>query len=375
MPSESWPPISVALAVGARLHDAAHAPLRHRPVCSPASRPRRARWHGRSRRRRERGDAQHASRDRAGRRPRRSGAPGAPERLVGHRAADRDRDDAVRLADRVLLLPALPGRRVAAGGHLRAERRRCRSSLTGVLVATSVPMLLAARAARAGRARAAWLAIGAAALVQAGYLARADRRSSRRLPQVQPTGSAYGSIYFTLLVAHHAHVAVGLLIDVWLLARLAVRAHELPRDRGARRRALLVLRQRRRDRGRADPALAVAMRLSGFSPPLDALLVVRTAGRAGRLDGDARRRLRADRGALRPGRGTMGDRGRRLDDRADGGRGGDRGTRRACRRRRVLPYADRRGAAVARRNRRRAGRIHFLAVIGLTIRRCSWRSS
>ena len=33
-------------------------------------------------------------------------------------------------------------------------------------------------------------------------------------------GSAYGSIYFTLLAVHHAHVGVGVLLDGWLLTRL-----------------------------------------------------------------------------------------------------------------------------------------------------------
>jgi heme/copper-type cytochrome/quinol oxidase subunit 3 len=35
-----------------------------------------------------------------------------------------------------------------------------------------------------------------------------------------PSTNAYGSIYFTLLGAHHAHVLVGLLLSGWLLARL-----------------------------------------------------------------------------------------------------------------------------------------------------------
>ena len=34
------------------------------------------------------------------------------------------------------------------------------------------------------------------------------------------TGSAYASIYFTLLGAHAAHVAAGILLELWVLARL-----------------------------------------------------------------------------------------------------------------------------------------------------------
>jgi cytochrome c oxidase subunit III len=36
-----------------------------------------------------------------------------------------------------------------------------------------------------------------------------------------PAQNAYGSIYFSLLGAHHAHVALGLLLDAFLLVRLS----------------------------------------------------------------------------------------------------------------------------------------------------------
>ena len=41
------------------------------------------------------------------------------------------------------------------------------------------------------------------------------------LARVRPQGSSYASIYVTLVGADHAHVFVGLLLDLWLLARLA----------------------------------------------------------------------------------------------------------------------------------------------------------
>ena len=41
------------------------------------------------------------------------------------------------------------------------------------------------------------------------------------LARFTPHDHAYGSIYFTLLGADHAHVALGLLFDLWLLAKLA----------------------------------------------------------------------------------------------------------------------------------------------------------
>ena len=98
--------------------------------------------------------------------------------------------------------------------------------LAGVLVATSVPMQLASRAARAGRRQAAWFAVFLAFAVQAGYLAMQVRLFTDDLDKFRPQGSAYGSIYFTLLGAHHTHVFVGLLLDIWLLLRIARRLTE-----------------------------------------------------------------------------------------------------------------------------------------------------
>jgi heme/copper-type cytochrome/quinol oxidase subunit 3 len=92
--------------------------------------------------------------------------------------------------------------------------------LAGVLVATTVPMLLASRNARAGRVGATWLALLCAVLVQAAYLAVQGHFFASDLDKFKPDGSAYGSIYFTLLAAHHLHVLVGILLVLWLLARL-----------------------------------------------------------------------------------------------------------------------------------------------------------
>jgi heme/copper-type cytochrome/quinol oxidase subunit 3 len=92
--------------------------------------------------------------------------------------------------------------------------------LTGVLVATSLPMFLAVRSARAGSARPAWLLLLCAALAQAAYLAVQIHLLGSDLDRFDPGDSAYGSIYFTLLGAHHLHVLVGILMIVWLLGRL-----------------------------------------------------------------------------------------------------------------------------------------------------------
>jgi cytochrome c oxidase subunit 3 len=93
--------------------------------------------------------------------------------------------------------------------------------LTGVLVATSLPVGFAVSSARRGLRGQAWLALLVALVVQAGYLAMQIHLYLQDLDKFSPQGSSYGSIYFTLLGAHHGHVAVALLLEAWLLIRLA----------------------------------------------------------------------------------------------------------------------------------------------------------
>jgi cytochrome c oxidase subunit III len=93
--------------------------------------------------------------------------------------------------------------------------------LAGVLVATSAPLAAAAAAARAGGARRAWWLIALAACVHGGYLAVQVLLFKHDLDTFSPRDGAYGSIYFTLLAVHHAHVLLGMLLEGGLLARLA----------------------------------------------------------------------------------------------------------------------------------------------------------
>jgi heme/copper-type cytochrome/quinol oxidase subunit 3 len=93
--------------------------------------------------------------------------------------------------------------------------------LTAILVATSVPMQAALRAAQEGRLGATRLLLGAALGVQAAYFGLQIHLFLDDLAKFSPGEHAYGSIYFTLLGAHHTHVAAGLLLDVWLLLRLS----------------------------------------------------------------------------------------------------------------------------------------------------------
>lgn len=94
---------------------------------------------------------------------------------------------------------------------------------TAVLLATSAPMWLAARSARAGRRGRVLRLITLALLVQTTYLALQILLFRHDLNQFSPQGSAYGSIYFTLLAAHHAHVLFGILLDVAVLAFVGLR--------------------------------------------------------------------------------------------------------------------------------------------------------
>ncbi len=94
---------------------------------------------------------------------------------------------------------------------------------TAGLISTTVPMLLAVRASRAGsRGRTAWL-IGFALIIQCGYLAGQVLLFRHDLRQFSPQRTAYGSIYFTMLAAHHAHVLLGVLLDIGVLWHVAAR--------------------------------------------------------------------------------------------------------------------------------------------------------
>lgn len=80
--------------------------------------------------------------------------------------------------------------------------------LAFVLVASIVPLRLGTR-----------LGIVAALAMQAGYFGYSVHDFADKLHSFTPQSNAYGSIYYVLLGADHAHVAVGLLFDLWLLLR------------------------------------------------------------------------------------------------------------------------------------------------------------
>jgi heme/copper-type cytochrome/quinol oxidase subunit 3 len=92
--------------------------------------------------------------------------------------------------------------------------------LTAILVASSVPVALAVQAGRARRAGLALVFLAVAVLIQGAYLGVQIHEFVSELDKVDPHATAYGSIYFLLLGAHHVHVAIGILIELWLIGRL-----------------------------------------------------------------------------------------------------------------------------------------------------------
>ena len=92
--------------------------------------------------------------------------------------------------------------------------------LLACLVATTIPMSLASRAAQAGRLRATRFFIAVVVLVQAGYFAYEVHDFADQIHRVDITRDAYTSIYYTLLGADHAHVLIAMLFNLWLLAKL-----------------------------------------------------------------------------------------------------------------------------------------------------------
>jgi heme/copper-type cytochrome/quinol oxidase subunit 3 len=88
---------------------------------------------------------------------------------------------------------------------------------TAALITTTVPLLLAVRASRAGRRWRVVRLISVAVVVQCCYLAAQILLFRHDLRQFSPKATAYGSIYFTMLAAHHAHVALGILLELAVL--------------------------------------------------------------------------------------------------------------------------------------------------------------
>jgi len=94
-------------------------------------------------------------------------------------------------------------------------------AFTAGLLAATAPISLSVREAKRGDARRAWWLLAAAAAIQATYLGLQIHLFVSDMNSFSPHEKAYSSIYFTLLGLHHAHIAVGLALDAWLLWKLA----------------------------------------------------------------------------------------------------------------------------------------------------------
>jgi cytochrome c oxidase subunit 3/cytochrome c oxidase subunit I+III len=95
--------------------------------------------------------------------------------------------------------------------------------LAAALLLTSVLMQLAWRSARVWRRDSAWLLIAAAFAIQLFYFSWQAHDYVLAIHAYPPDETAFSSIYITLLGLSHAHVFVGLLLEAWLLIRLATK--------------------------------------------------------------------------------------------------------------------------------------------------------
>lgn len=132
------------------------------------------------------------------------------------------------------------------------------SVLTAVLVLTSVPMAAAARAVRVEALNRIRAMLGLALAVQCAYLAIQLHEYAGELHRHDPHDGAYSSIYYTLLGAHHAHVAVGILLSLGILIKLRT---GLTRYRAVGVRAIALY-------WHFTNAVAVAVLLTQLSPKL-----------------------------------------------------------------------------------------------------------
>jgi heme/copper-type cytochrome/quinol oxidase subunit 3 len=92
--------------------------------------------------------------------------------------------------------------------------------LTLLLVSTSVLMQLAFHAAKGRRVGAARALLLLALVVQAAYLLAQLHFFLADLDAFAPQEHAYASIYYVLVGAGHFHVAVGILLNLFLAAKL-----------------------------------------------------------------------------------------------------------------------------------------------------------
>jgi cytochrome o ubiquinol oxidase subunit 3 len=101
--------------------------------------------------------------------------------------------------------------------------------------------------------------IAVAALVQCGYLAYQLHQFVAELHTLHPQSGAYASAYFALLGLHHAHVLLGILLDLGLLFWLGLSGLSDYRVTGVRALALY---------WHVINVIAIAVLLTEISPSL-----------------------------------------------------------------------------------------------------------
>ncbi|MEV4754233.1 heme-copper oxidase subunit III [Micromonospora sp. NPDC049559] len=93
--------------------------------------------------------------------------------------------------------------------------------MTGLLLASGVPLLWAQAGGRRDRWGRLPVALGAAALLTAGFLVVQGIEYADQLDRFTLTSHAYGSLFYGVTGLHAVHVCVGLLLLFWLLAAVA----------------------------------------------------------------------------------------------------------------------------------------------------------
>ena len=92
--------------------------------------------------------------------------------------------------------------------------------LTAMLLVSCIPVAGGVRAAKLGLVRKAWWLLALATATQATYLGLQLHLFFDDLHSFSPQVDAYASAYYAIIGLHHAHVAIGLAFDVWVLTKL-----------------------------------------------------------------------------------------------------------------------------------------------------------
>jgi cytochrome c oxidase subunit III len=97
---------------------------------------------------------------------------------------------------------------------------------TLVLASSSLPLAIAASAAKQGRPRGLRMALVSALALGIAFLAFEWVLIDDSLGRLRPSDDAYGSIFYTLLGAHYAHTVAAVLAGLWTLLRVRLMTSE-----------------------------------------------------------------------------------------------------------------------------------------------------